>query len=349
MSGFLDTLTRELANLLKPVTRAVESDDAMGALLGELGVLSLDNDDTALLTALSAVVALKTQIEAMSEEPEPTFASVAALLDAVVTAFEAIAAADPASPLKTIEGLGRDLVDLLIAAWLHSNWRVARQIGVLLTLIDPADEQPFDNVQMNGGTVVRGPFQLDRVHIERLGALLRDPKAVLQAAYVNALATDDDAAAMADKLFPRLVGLLRLLHVNCRYGVNPVDLPLLGDAGPLISRATIVYFDDAMLGAETESGVVLSLSPASRGDLGLVIAPFGEIKVTRQVGNWAITSDLSADVDVLAWGRHGLTWPDNMDALQVAGSVTSVLAPPAGDPDMPPTAGPVYVLSLIHI
>jgi hypothetical protein len=332
----LDLLSQELGVLLAPLSRAVESDEALGALLRELGVLEQDDDGAALLGALNAVVELKLQIDAMAAEPEVSFDSVAALLDAVANAFEAIAAAsDPASPFKTIEGLGRDLVDLLIAAWI-GRWPVLRQVAVLLTLIDPAPEQSLDNAKASGDQLLRGPFQLDRVHIERLGPLLRDPVAVLKAAYVNALATDDDAAAMADKLFRRLVDLLWLLGISARYGVNPDDLPLLGDAGPLISRALIIYVDDLLMGAAAEAGIVLSLSPASRGDLGLVLAPFGNIEVSRQVGNWTFTSKLTAEVDALAWGRNGLTWPDSLDAAQVTGSITNLLAAP--------DTGPAYVI-----
>ena len=82
---------------------------------------------------------------------------------------------------------------------------------------------------------MRDTYRLDRWHLDRLPALLKDPLAVLRAEYGNAMQTAADANAMADKLFPRLVRLLRALGVTCRYGFDPDDAALLGDAVPLMA------------------------------------------------------------------------------------------------------------------
>ena len=76
------------------------------------------------------------------------------------------------------------------------------------------------------------------------------------------------------------------------------------DEGDLASAVNEVQ---ALYGAAAESGVVLSLSAAQQGDLGLVISPFGTIAVQGSVGPWKLAADLTAGVDVVAWGRHGVT------------------------------------------
>ena len=149
---------------------------------------------------------------------------------------------------------------------------------------------------------------------------------MLRAEYGNAMQTAADANAMADKLFPRLERLLRALGVSCRYGFDPDDAAFLGDAVPLMGHALIVYVDDPLYGAAAESGVVLSLSAAQQGDLGLVISPFGTIAVQGSAGPWKLAADLTAGVDVVAWGRHGVTLLANPGTVEAKGSASATLA-----------------------
>jgi hypothetical protein len=148
-------------------------------------------------------------------------------------------------------------------------------------LLDPADEQQDRPPVIQNGQVVRDSYRLDRFHLERLPQLLRDPVATLQSQYGNALLTTADAHAMADKLFPRVMRLLRSLGVTCRYGFDPDDAAFLGDAGALMAHSLIIYVDDPLNGIAAEAGLVLSLSAADQGDLGLVISPFGTIAVQQ--------------------------------------------------------------------
>ena len=173
---------------------------------------------------------------------------------------------------------------------------------------------------------MRDTYRLDRWHLDRLPALLKDPLAVLRAEYGNAMQTVADANAMADKLFPRLERLLRALGVSCRYGFDPDDAAFLGDAVPLMGHALIVYVDDPLYGAAAESGVVLSLSAAQQGDLGLVISPFGTIAVQGSAGPWKLAADLTAGVDVVAWGRHGVTLLASPGTIEAKGSASATLA-----------------------
>ena len=136
--------------------------------------------------------------------------------------------------------------DLLIATWLAVRHPVAREIAGAAHL---AGNRP------DAGAAARGRTATSRC-ARRSGWIAcawtacrpccAIPVAVLKARYVNALATDDDAAAMADRLFPRSCSVLRALGVSCRYGFNPGDEPLLGDAAPLMRHALIIYADDPL-------------------------------------------------------------------------------------------------------
>ena len=54
-------------------------------------------------------------------------------------------------------------------------------------------------------------------------------------------------------------------------------------------------------------GYLFSFSSADRGDLGLVVTPFGALAASRGIGPFTITVDFSADVAGVAYGRNGLT------------------------------------------
>ena len=324
-TGLLGLLGQEVATLLMPISRAMESPTAFQSLLDELGVIA--DDDQALSTAFAAIADLKTQLDTLAAQPDLSFESAAALLNVSQRAFQLISAAsDTDSPFNTIEGLDRDLADLLVGAWLGGRHPVAHQIAVLLTLLDPAEEQPPGVVRVQDGRAVRAPFQVDRLRFHRLLGLLRDPVATLRSEYVNAMATDDDASAMAAKLFPRVRGLLRELGRSCRYGFNPGDKSLLGDAAPLMAHALIIYVVDPLNDPEAEAGLVVSLSPASRGDLGLVVSPFGTLKTTVPARRWSVELKLTAEVDVFAWGKHGVTLPASFAGTEVVGSAKATLA-----------------------
>ena len=91
-----------------------------------------------------------------------------------------------------------------------------------------------------------------------------------------------------------------------------------GNAADLMRYALIIYAVDPLLNNKTETGVVLALSPASQGDLGLVVTPFGALSFKKQFERWAFESTLAGQVDVLAWGRQGLTLLAQAPDVQVA-------------------------------
>ncbi|MEO6410412.1 MAG: DUF6603 domain-containing protein, partial [Burkholderiaceae bacterium] len=324
-ASLFDSLARGFAVLLAPVVRVVEEPALLPRLMAELGVPP-DANHNALLQALSAVAALKDRIESLGAQEQPSFESIAAVLDAAADAFESLRRLEQQGPLAALEGLGRELVDLLVMGFLESRVPAARPAAALLTLLEPADERPGNPPLVQGGRLVRDTYRLDRWHLDRLPALLKDPLAVLRAEYGNAMQTAADANAMADKLFPRLVRLLRSLGVSCRYGFDPTDAVFLGDAVALMGHAMIVYVDDPLYGAAAESGVVLSLSAAQQGDLGLVISPFGTIVVQGSAGPWRFEVGLTAGIDVVAWGRHGVTLLARPGTVEAKGSASATLA-----------------------
>ena len=324
-SSLFDSLSSGLSVLLAPIVRVVEEPGLLPRLLAEFGVPP-DASNNALLQSLSAIAELKDRIEALGAQETPSFESIAAVLAAAADAFEALRKLEQQGLLADFEGLGRELVDLLLMAFLESRVPPARPAAALLTLLEPANERAGNAPVVKDGRLVRDTYRLDRWHLDRLPALVKDPLAVLRGEYGNAMQTVADANAMADKLFPRLERLLRALGVSCRYGFDPDDAAFLGDAVPLMGHALIVYVDDPLYGAAAESGVVFSLSAAQQGDLGLVISPFGTIAVQGSAGPWKLAANLTAGVDVVAWGRHGVTLLASPGTIEAKGSASATLA-----------------------
>jgi hypothetical protein len=330
VSGTLfGALADELSALLYPLERAATVPGALDSMLDELGVLP-DTDTSGLVAAIQAVVDEKRAIDALAAAETPSFDAIAAVLASSARAFDALRAVSRAGgPLAQLEGFARDLTDLLVGAWLTALHPVAHQVAVLLTLVELGAERPPEPGELDGSQPVRLEHSIDRVHPERLVDLLRDPAAVLRAEYGNPLATAADADAMADKLFPRVVGLLRELGVPCRYGIAPDDAAALGDSAPLLAHALAVYLDHPLHGGgETAAGAAFFISSADRGDLGLVAGPFGTLTLKRSAGPFTVTVDLSAGVQSLAYGRHGLTLLAGVGTTAVTGSI--VAETPAG-------------------
>jgi hypothetical protein len=336
-ADLLSLFVDELAKLFEPVTDVVENPALLARLLAEIGAESDTAGGDALAAALSAIATLVDDAKQLAANPSPSFGDIAGVLAAVGKAFEALRALSHAGgPAEQLENFGTDLADFLVASYLMRSHPLARQIAALLTLIELEETQELQQPVMVAGQVVRGAYRIDRFHLDRISHLLGDPIGTLRAAYVTPLVTVADANAMADKLFPRIRGLLRELDVPCRYGFRAGDEPLLGDAAPIVDHALIVWAADKLMGATDEAGVVFTLSPAERGDLGLLASPFGALQVQTEVGSWTIELDVTAEVEGVAYGRHGVTLLASPGTAEVNAKFTATLEAP--------DKGPAFVL-----
>ncbi|SHN40483.1 DUF6603 domain-containing protein, partial [Rhizobacter sp. OV335] len=326
------SLAHGLSTLLDPFARCVGDPQVLNRLLAEVGVTPL-TDTSALLAVVNAVAARKGGIDALDAASDPSFVSIAGVLDAARTALLAIRQLEHAdTSLGPLQGLGEDLTTLLLIGSLERRAPALRHAAALLTLLDPAEEQPPAQPVIGNGRLLRDSYRVEKFHLDRLPALLRDPLATLQATYGNTLATQAAADAMADKLFPRLMRLLRSLGIRCRYGFQPEDQDYMGGAAALMQRALLVYADDALGGLAAGAGVVLTLSGGGQGDLGLVVSPFGALSGERAAGAWLISFDLTAGIQAVAWGRHGLTLLAAPGTVDVTGHIAATVPATAGQP-----------------
>ena len=333
-SSLLDVLSDELSKFFQPIRDVVENPVLLERLLPEIGAESETAGGDSLASALGAIVALLDDLDKLSTQASPSFSGVADVLSASEKAFTALRALDQSGgPSAALTDFSRDLIDFLVETYLAGWHPLARQILALLTLLDPVEAQDLTPAVIAGGKIVRSSFRVDRFHLERISKLLSDPAGTLRDAYiVNSLLTVADANASAGRLFPRILGILRTLDVSCRYGFTQGDEEILGDAAALVDHALVVYAADRHKGASAEAGVVFTFSSADRGDLGLLASPFGSLTLKTQQGPWALELDFTAQVQGVAYGRHGVTLVASVASAEVTGGFTATLEAPNSEP-----------------
>lgn len=332
-SALPEILLNEISKLLAPIIDSVEDPISLDSLLTQLGV-PIDNvDRNTLLGALEGVAELKSQLDELATLSDLSFDSIANILNLSRQVFDTVRSLNDLSvDGNAMEGFGRDLVSFLFMVYLARWHPLARNVANLVTLLESVEELDTEPPVVDSGEIVRESYSLDRFHLSRLVNLVHDPASTMRSEYGNSLATVEDASAIAQKLFPRLLRLFRCLGISCRYGFDPDDDSILGDAAPLIKNALIIYADDLLAGAPSEAGFVLNLSSADSGDLGLVISPFGSLTFTRELGDWIIELAITAGIDVVAYGRHGLTLLAGTDTTEVKGSFSAKLDAPTDEP-----------------
>jgi hypothetical protein len=329
---FLDLLSSQLSTFFAPLLDGFTDASQLTYLLDELGYTSDDDTGSAkLVAALQPIAGLVQEIEAALGKPSPSFGDIASLLSTGKQGFLALQSLDNSSDLAAEFGfMGKDLLDLLTGIYIAGQAPLTYRLLVLLTVIDfPAEIVPTNPVVVNN-TTVRGPVQLPRLHPDRLIALLQNPVATLKQYYLNALQTDADAAAMADKLFPRFASILTYLGVANKYGLLPEEAAVMGDAAAYMQNAFTVYLTDLFSGSSAEAGFNFAISPASRGNLGLVIGPFGSVQYTNKVGDFSVELDFTAAIDAVAIGPLGTHIAASAATTTVEGKFLATLATPDG-------------------
>ncbi|MDQ3666948.1 MAG: hypothetical protein M3410_10300 [Acidobacteriota bacterium] len=245
------------------------------------------------------------------ETPPQTFSELGAALDAADGAFQSIRdistiMAEGAQPSQFKE-FGRDLVSAMTIAHLQAQTPILYHLAVLLTVVELANNDALSEpVFDSAGNLVRVPHTRPKLHLGRIIDLIKSPDELLRDEYVGpgGLVTAEDAQRTADKLFPRLGALLAVLGANANYGVKPQYGVDLGDPDNL--AAGVLTFWLELQAADAQVGATLSLSPAERGDLGLVVSPFGSIEFEELFGEWVLRVSLTAGVDAFALGPRGL-------------------------------------------
>jgi hypothetical protein len=331
--SLFDRIVSEIEDIFGPVADAVTDPGIYNSLLQSFGVAGNDAAGGGILAVLTPLAQLKNEISTIAAEGSPSFADIAHVLKSARDAFAAIEAMDSGSgAASSLGGLAKDMIKSLVIGRLAIQYPLIYDLLVLLTIIEPPENANLMSTVVENGAFRRMPVLYPELHFERVSPLLSNPASVLRTAYLNELATVDDANAMANLLFPRLGNVLNDLSIPNAYSLSDNERAMLGDSSVLLDYALLIFVQSMSAGAAVDGGVTLALSSADRGDLGLVVTPFGGVSYTAQVDDWTFVSSLTADIEAFAYGKNGVTILASADTAEIDVSCTATLASPDSGP-----------------
>jgi hypothetical protein len=297
-----EVLVAELRRFLAPIVEAGDDRRALELLLADLGfdahAITATEQVAALAQAARDAVGALDQIQL----PPDSLDDLRGVLSATTSVRDAVHAASglveafPATLSPPLDGarIAADTLNLLAVRYLTERLPIVGDLLALLGVIHPRDpsELPVLQVASDTGEIVRFPPDTPIVELRRLGALLGDPVANLRDVYRQG-APAATARTVAARLFPLLEQLLDHLGGDF-YVLDPATLGAdqLGQAGSTAALATGVArfaLDPDLLPidpANAEFGLVLTLSPADAGGLGIAVRPFGSLALATEVAGW---------------------------------------------------------------
>lgn len=303
-------ILEKLLTLLVPLRAAAEDAEYLRTLLAGVGwdldqVAGFDADRAA--GDLAAAAAHLDALVPFATTPPEGLADYLELLRraaAVMGAIEDLAAilgtAD-LPDLPDLDGVGRDLIHALAIGGWYRVAPLSYAIADLLTLVDSPLDGPIAPQRTHGDKIVRRRMPLARVRFDRLSPLLRDPVGHLGATYFpDGLTTTAHAHASADRLFPKLARLATHLGMSGVYGLDPrADFEGTEAERAEVEHAlTVIAFPhDAV-----PFGASFGLS-ADAGLRGLIVEPFGALRLAHELGAWHVTIEATAQPAAILLGE----------------------------------------------
>ncbi|HYG57607.1 MAG TPA: DUF6603 domain-containing protein, partial [Symbiobacteriaceae bacterium] len=331
-------LVHEALLLIRPVVAAAKSREYRARLLESLGyqLEAFANVDQTVAGAMQALVTAYERARPLLENPPDTLEE---LKEALATLSRAV------EPLQQLQQLGPQLealqivipelddivqrfLDHLTLSFLFTHHPVIYRLARLFTLI--GDAAPAGAaVLVDTGATVYAPTAHEEVRWIRLLELLRDPLLFFRHRVLGdgTLNTADEARFIADRLFPQIAFLCKEMGLNAVYGYREGEHPDGGAAGNDMMAGALTIEMQPPPGEEgPRFGVVLYLSSADRGNLGLVVVPIIGGSGTLDLNEWALKIDFNIDgaMPAFAVGPQGVLLDPEAGLLRVSGRLTLV-------------------------
>jgi hypothetical protein len=326
-ADLLDSLIQQLTGLLGSLAAA--ADDPW---LLERFLQPLDATDPrltgGLVDGLTAVGQGVAAFQAAQADP-PSLQTIVEALQSIRDLVAAIRAISQSSA-SSYEQLGEDLLNLAALTWLRQVSPLAYQIAVTLGIVE---FQSLPQIQI-GDEVVRIPQPVERLAFDRIGTLLSNPLGLIKEQLPSPpLATTANAQQTADFLADRIGGLFNAIGVSWSYSYPAEHEQFLGNAAPLAANTMAIYLPSSIVGDDVNAGVCINLSPADADDLGIVVSPFGALTLQTTVGQWAISLQLEADVQALAFGGgKGFKLLASAGSTEIHALAQASMSPPPAAP-----------------
>jgi hypothetical protein len=311
-----DVVLRELQLLLEPIVKATSSEYYRTRLLKQCGwdLQAISGFPVARLQAkLQEVVEGYTAVVAAVDDPPDTLNELIDLLKKTRNAFIALRGLPSviegagSAPPPEFDKLGEDLLTLLVISYLQQHHAVAYRSAVLLTLIVPPEEAEGRPAVVSGTAIVRRSQRRGQLRLNRIGDLIKNPTSVLSKEYFDPTKplTAAEANAAADRLMPRLAHLLKAMGLEATYGIDPDFAAQLGPGAERAARLLTARYGSPS--GDWDAGVTLGISGQETGGLGLVMAPFGTLAFSEDIGGWHFSASATASPGAVSYGPSGVT------------------------------------------
>lgn len=326
-ADLLDSLIEQLTDLLGSLAAAAED-----PWLLERFLQPLDATDPRLTGGLvGGLEALGQGVAAFqaAQAGSPSLQTIVGALESVRDLVAAVRAVSQSSA-SNYEQLGEDLLNQAALTWLRQASPLAYQMAVTLGIVE---FQSLPQIQI-GDEVVRPPKAVERLAFDRIGTLFTDPLGLIKEQLPSPpLATTANAQQTADTLADRVGGLFNALGVSWSYSYPPEHEQFLGNVASLAAHTMAIYLPSAIVGDDVNAGVCINLSAADADDLGIVLTPFGALTLQTAVGQWAISLQLAADVQALAFGGgKGFKLLASAGSTEIHALAKASISPPPTDP-----------------
>jgi hypothetical protein len=222
--NFASRLRDELSRMLAPLSNAA-TPSGVAELLSALGRTAAD---PAAVTELQRVAGLAKDIAALDDAALSSWTGLARLLAAAREAMSALrglehVVADPEAAQR-LQGLGRELTELLLGLYLRAEHPRLLWAGDLMTLVEPAS--PGLAGPVVGGAAVRLPWRRDLLRTDLVPGFFNNPVGTLKARYLpGGLAHAADAHGAAADLFEALHHLAQALGLSSSLGFFDPNAP----------------------------------------------------------------------------------------------------------------------------
>lgn len=340
-------LLEELALVLAPLRAAGEDEVARAFVLEQLGWESGALDGDSLDDLLGGIATLADGVVALAKNPPKTLNDVVAALPELAKVFEGLytlgKGASSGLPAE-LASIGVELVEFSILWYLNTQHPAVFAALELLTIIraqEDADPADLPETVIAGGAVLRRSVPRPRLAIARLGDLLTDPAGTLRSAYFpKGLARASDVGPGAEKLFRRIANLVNAVGFAVAVVADDDERGSVAAAGVtsrIVTPALSLYIEPGSLFSAKDDGTpvkidlgaTLALSPADRGDLGLVVLLFGAAALSIPVGSFALLFELSAAGVGFAIGSKGFQFLADAGHVDLRGKLGLAKRPSA--------------------
>jgi hypothetical protein len=317
-----------LIDFLQPLQDAANDSQALIDWLATLGQLEAISGSPALSTIIQNAAVIAQELQALDPSTLDSWSGIQQILTLGRETSDILQqlrqfASDP-SRAQAAEGLGEDVLSLLLASYLRRKQPTAFRVASLLTLIEAREYAVPDAGVVVNGVTLRYPRVVDQFRFDAISNLLSKPGQTLSAAYFpNDLATGIDAYNGAQQFFPALSFLMQELSVgsNTTYppssesapstevGVDPPDDQFYSDADWGSSDAPLsiapplppeYYFGmfptfhvdilgSQSSGADAAIDVIASSAQHPGGVAGYLLTPTGSFNSVVTFGDWRLT------------------------------------------------------------